>query len=265
MRLNVTNPVNKKYSLNRGRISWWLNLPNRKNGGGLVFRDLMGRNHGTLTNGPTWRSATGRPGGFGALSFDGTDDYLTAGIPPTTMNTVAFWYFVPASFSGLPTPLVQGDDAFNDVVWDWGCYHDGANLTFHFQGTAPGGVFSIPLTGLGGTWAHICVVRKGDDTFARGYLNGSLSNSDGLGTHTLTNAKAMRTLTVATTYAVSKIDDIAGWNRPFSAAEVLALYNESRLGYPRTLNWIRTKKYFFMSQTISIVKYPVFKSFIKSC
>lgn len=41
---------------------------------GLTLHDVSGRyNHGTLTNGPTW---VGSPGG-GALSFDGSNDYVT--------------------------------------------------------------------------------------------------------------------------------------------------------------------------------------------
>ena len=58
-------------------------------GSGTAASDSSGTYPGTLVNGPTW--TTGKVGG--ALQFDGTNDYVTAGnvLSPTTHVSVAVW------------------------------------------------------------------------------------------------------------------------------------------------------------------------------
>src|SRR5688572_2591053 len=70
--------VNRASPLNRGLVSWYMVLPNRIGGGGNTLRDLCRRNHGTLTNGPTW-SGSRAPGAFGSISLDGSNDYINLG------------------------------------------------------------------------------------------------------------------------------------------------------------------------------------------
>lgn len=72
------------------RAAWrpsnvWLALPGQS--GGNLLRDVVGGNHGTLTNGPTWG---GEPDGRRAVNFDGTDDYVQfTGTGNMTAYTVA--------------------------------------------------------------------------------------------------------------------------------------------------------------------------------
>ena len=61
--------------------------------GGTIWRDLVGSNNGTLTNGPTFSSAN-----RGSIVFDGTNDYVTLGTSvPTDLRigqgdfTIDFW------------------------------------------------------------------------------------------------------------------------------------------------------------------------------
>src|SRR5262245_39512882 len=68
-------PVNWGHPLNRGLAGWWLALPWWR--GGMRWRDLCGKSHGLLTNGPVWKGAYSRPGGSGAVDFDGTNDIVT--------------------------------------------------------------------------------------------------------------------------------------------------------------------------------------------
>ena len=43
----------------------------------MARREWMERRHaGTLTNGPAWKGAS-RPGGWGHVLFDGSNDYVT--------------------------------------------------------------------------------------------------------------------------------------------------------------------------------------------
>src|SRR3990167_9254519 len=85
--------VNRSCQLNSGLVSWLMAVPWYMSG--PRFIDIFGKNHGTLTNGPTWQGAMGRPGGNGSLNFDGTDDYVDCGAmlgsQPVNDLTVSMW------------------------------------------------------------------------------------------------------------------------------------------------------------------------------
>jgi hypothetical protein len=74
--IDTACPVDWAHPLNRGLVADWTILPIPGWRGGLTLRDLVrgGRrpNDGTLTAGPTWGGAKGRPGGFGSLNTNGT-------------------------------------------------------------------------------------------------------------------------------------------------------------------------------------------------
>ena len=164
--LNYGNLVNPRAPLNRGLVSWWLALPQRS--GGPKLFDIAGRNHGTLTNGPTWSGPFGRLGGFGTVKFDGTDEYLTAGIPSATLKTICLWYYAPASIAGNPIVLVQGQDAFSSAVWDWGIYHSSSTtLVFHTNGNS-----NVSGTVTAGSWNHLAFTRNDISDTGDVYING---------------------------------------------------------------------------------------------
>jgi hypothetical protein len=58
-------------------------------GSGTVWRDIVGSNNGTLTNGPTFNSDNG-----GSIVFDGVDDYVTLESQSLVTNnfTINLWY-----------------------------------------------------------------------------------------------------------------------------------------------------------------------------
>src|SRR5262245_7275708 len=68
---------------------------------GSRLLDLSGRSHGSLTSGPGWVGNQGRPGGWGAISLDGTDDWITAGYVAahnlTASFSVAAWAYSRAT------------------------------------------------------------------------------------------------------------------------------------------------------------------------
>lgn len=68
--IDLLDPVERDHPLLRGCVAWWLPLPNLY--GSTKYWDVIGRNHGTLTGGPTWR-------GNGSISYDGVNDYITCG------------------------------------------------------------------------------------------------------------------------------------------------------------------------------------------
>src|SRR5688500_4148301 len=93
-----SSAVNLSHPLNRGLVGWW--LPGFGGRTGQVLRDLSGNHtHGTLTNmaSDDWIPATGRPGGFGALNFDGSNDHVLNSSPSSLLNgmtglTISFWW-----------------------------------------------------------------------------------------------------------------------------------------------------------------------------
>src|SRR5690606_30479453 len=94
-----------------GLISWWMVLPHWR--GGLTWRDLCGRNHGTLTNmdPPTdWVGPRGRPGGWGALDFDGSNDHvLVAHSNSFNVSSLSVAAWVRASVGGSTRLIVNRD------------------------------------------------------------------------------------------------------------------------------------------------------------
>ena len=71
-RINWQSPVNYNDGLTKGLVAWWLVAPHWQ--GGVTFRDLCNRNHGTLTDmdpSSDWR-VSDRPGSWGAVYGDST-------------------------------------------------------------------------------------------------------------------------------------------------------------------------------------------------
>ena len=103
------NPVNWQHPLARGLQAWLCLLPGRTYG--PLWQDLCQRRVGTLigfdqpsstTSGWQGLRANSRPGAFGRLLFDGTDDYVevadAASLKTLTAFTIEAWfYFTTAS------------------------------------------------------------------------------------------------------------------------------------------------------------------------
>src|SRR5688500_11296274 len=104
--VSLLGPVNRLHPLNRGLVAWFLTLPGLS--GGLKWHNLMDLSngpHGTLTSmdPPTdWVSAKARPGGFGALDFDGSNDDVRFTFPIAIANvpiTASAWVY-PTNLTG---------------------------------------------------------------------------------------------------------------------------------------------------------------------
>ena len=80
--LNLADPVDREAAWNPSNV--WFPLPHTS--GSTTLFDPVGRNHGTLTNGPTWG---GEPDGRRAVRFDGSDDYATFAEVSGTAHTWA--------------------------------------------------------------------------------------------------------------------------------------------------------------------------------
>lgn len=244
-RLNLTHTVNKKHPLNRGLISWWLALPQGPRGG--IFRDLMRRNHGTLTNGPTWGGALGRPGGWGSLDFDGTDDYVQiTQVQFTGAFTVACWVY-PRSMS-----------AFEDTGGLHALVNNGTSQEQLAIGTGELAVtifnslsrlFPGSNNFTNDSWQHFCFTRDASDIcqFYRNGLTVDSPFSKG-GTFTIDRWGYDPVAGSSRVPFNGRKDDKRLYSRGLSAAETAALYHASRQGY---LNWIRRAKSTLRAQEIA--------------
>lgn len=232
---NILTP-NLGHPLNRGRVAWWLVTPRTSGGGKLV--DLMGRNHGTLTGMTStggWRGTT-RPGGFGHLLFDGTDDRVVIANTTSMFNftsggfTLAAWIRTTAG-NGVLLSCLNGSVA----GWEWAV---GVGVTGGKQGLWNGSAWSSASTTLvnTGSWVHVAMVHSsGGPTafYVNGIADGSFAHAD---PSTRTVDLQIGARPGSSQWFNGSIDGVSAWGRPLSAAEVAEDYRLSRLGYPGVLN-----------------------------
>jgi hypothetical protein len=226
--VDLRNPVDGSHWLNRGRIAWWLSLPNQY-GGRLVY-DILGNHHGTLgtdsTGNPSWRSST-RPGGFsGALMLPGSGAKVTGTVTiPASGFTIAGWYYTASTLAQAVFAL--GSTGANDQAIHmrtngataalFGMFNDDLNVT-------------VPST-IG--WHRFTVTLATSLTqslFWDGKLAGSRTSTSGYVGNS--NFFFGRNGWDPSNYLVGQIDDVAVWNRQLSATEIKADYDLSRMGYP---------------------------------
>lgn len=236
--INWGDPVVREHPLNQGRVAWWLAVPSFY---GMTWRDLMGQNHGTLTNMTTagtsgWGSTT-RPGGFGEMRFDGTDDRIDFGIGKTPTGALPFTTLIWVN------PGAFGVGNYGTSI-SWGLGVAASAVIFALDGSGGAGAMRFGRYGddfiitsnklTVNAWNHVALTYDGVSIVS--YIN---SVADNTASRTLiTGTSGMRIgdlVTVGTQPFIGKIDSASIYNRALSAAEILALYNEERTGYPTTL------------------------------
>lgn len=244
----LSNPVNWQSPLNRGLVSWWLNLPSLS-GGGTTFRDIAGSNHGTLTSMATpststsgWNRTT-RRGGWGHLAFDGTNDYV--GVPSSTQFdfagdfSVSAWIYATAS-----TAFVDAvSRATSSLAQQWALEQiSGSRIDFYLQ--TSGGTYRAQNTTKWSVNMWHFVVGTLTGTTVRVYVDGVVGGTTATITGSFSSLPGTKVAMGAAgqnpaNYWPGAIDDVRLYNRTLSALEVLALYQGSLQGYPQTLNRIQ--------------------------
>ncbi|MFC1739439.1 right-handed parallel beta-helix repeat-containing protein, partial [Planctomycetota bacterium] len=183
-------------------------------GEGSIAYDSAGENHGTLMNGPQW--TTGQLDG--ALSFDGHDDYVSAGDIPELHATDSFtWSFWVNLESGNgSTDIIVGNRAqttgfhfikFTPTRFEYYNYgHDG---TINY---------TVPTE----RWVHLVVVK--DAANLTYYSDASV-----VGTGIVSQDMPSNPLYFAGDpgygeYAACRIDEVAIYDRALSAEEIQQFY-----------------------------------------
>jgi len=213
-------PLDWTHPLNSGLVRFWV----FNEGTGNIVNDLSGNEDtGTLTNMafPSTPTSGWNPGRLGpAISFDGSDDYIsTSYMPPAGNITIAYW----AKWT-----------SFGD--YDASGVNDGANHRLYL-GTSYGNVYlgignsykSNVLHGMAvGTWYHYALVISA--TQGTVYINGvqidSMSYSQ-TGVSTLPLYIGATNLTTgAINHQTLMFDEFRVWNRTLSESELIQLIND---------------------------------------
>lgn len=241
----LTDPVNRQHPLAQGLVAWWLTVPGLD--GGSKWYDLMGLNHGTLTNMAASTSGWGKtttPGGWGCLEFDGVNDYVnvlnTANLGVSSTYTLSAW-MKPTTLSSYRPIIFRGSGQSNDIELyiqtpsRMVLYHNRGN-----GGVAAGGGFTFTNANV---WSHVTC------TFAFGvgwkaYINGvetTFTVDAGSGqAPNVVNTRWQLGQTEHSDFAgvknfIGALDDIRIYDRALPAAHVAELYRQSLSGYPGVL------------------------------
>lgn len=266
MRINLTQPLNTKHPLAKGLVAAYFGLPQWS--GGNTWFDLCGKSNGTLTNGPVWVSESS---GNRALSYDGFDDYVNVGSPPTLQfaNTdpfsISFWmkasnlsfccavsYSATASGSAYYVYLDPNFSTTNGILFDYfaGGYRRISSTT------------NVIRTN---EWFHVCATTDNSNTAAgmNIYVNGVRCTGATGGSGTVNSISYNPAIIFniggrnGTNYFSGILNKVMVYNRELPASEVAALYQETRSGCPRLFRPFKRKPTAIPVTTVSPTVEPV--------
>ena len=188
---------------------------------GLTLRDWSPyKNHGLLTNGPTWQIDQGRY----ALNLDGTNDYVTSNLAPKNLTEITFstWHFL-RSIAG-------------EMVFNLRPINTIANL-FYFSNTLflRGGsttAVTLSASGLTSRWVHLAATISA--TNGTIFLNG-VQVASGSVTAIGANATGLEIGAYVETgpgyYLDGQLSDLAIHNRRLSTNEIRILASRPGIAY----------------------------------
>jgi hypothetical protein len=247
MPIDLGRPVSD-HPLNQSLVHWWMGLPNLANGSRL--EDIAGFAPATLTNGPTWDAD---PNLFPCLSFDGTNDYATAGDLGDTEGVTA----LSVSAFVYSTTLAGGTDGLRYIcskedggglIWILRQLTGGDKLQWYCQ-TGVGTFGPQEVTGFtANAWHHVVATYQSGVGLDL-YRNGISSSSTGfatIGTLT-TNSAPVSIGSLASTSGRAwsgLITDVRIAQRRYSQQDAWALYEQAIAGNPLLLNRYTNTAYF---------------------
>ncbi|MFH1726777.1 MAG: LamG-like jellyroll fold domain-containing protein [Elusimicrobiota bacterium] len=205
-----------------GKVSQW----KFDEGEGTTAGDSVGDNHGTLYDGPVWTA--GQVGG--ALSFDGSNDYVQAPNSPsldiTEAITVEAWVYAQAGWdihvAGKEESFllwVQGGTANFEIRPPSGWWRNPYDMN-------PAGRTPIPY----GQWFHL--VGTFDGSWVKVYLNGAYANGVAHDGTMQSNPNPIRIgMVYGHRYFNGMIDEVAIYDRALSPAEIQASYEAGLAGH----------------------------------
>lgn len=193
---------------------------------GTTVADVSGDNNTGTINGGITKGATGPVTGVTAMTFNGTSGYISAARPTTNTSnwTLEAWVNITAFAGGTDeTGMVvyNGDDSGGYGI---GVGHSGTNNDLY---VLYGGVAWIDMGTLltTGTWYHLVAVNNGGTLTA--YVNGvAAPNTSGNTPAAVDNYFGIGwEPNHVSRYFNGTIGEVAVYNAPLTAAQVLSHYN----------------------------------------
>ena len=144
-------------------------------GSGTVWRDTVGTNNGTLTNGPTFDGENG-----GSIVFDGVDDFTNFGdiLNLGTNNcTINVWLKINSSWaSGTRYFVSKARSAGQNYRYAFGFTQTRELLGF-FQGNGGADIVPRTITTLNLNEWYMCTMVINRDSIIQLYINGILQST----------------------------------------------------------------------------------------
>lgn len=240
--LNCGNPVNRTAPLNRGLVDWFVILP-QFSGGYLMRNACDATRHAKLTAGSAYWSRSGlkRPSGYG--SFYDTAVTMQPGftkakrLDACTAFTVSCWI-------RIRTGLGANDSFFG--TWDIGPVKQqfsrfSSGMQWFMRNNADSAEASITIASASistNAWHHFVFTADGANLNA--YLDGaSAASAVALTGPYLKTGSGLWYWTYGRTKGSGcPQDDLRHYDRALTGSEVRQLYDASRTGYQRELNWL---------------------------
>jgi hypothetical protein len=224
---NLTTATIVPVAVSNGAASGLVAAYSFNEGAGTLAFDASGANNrGTVTS-ATW-TASGHTAG--ALSFDGTTDYVRATTSSTLNNmgsglTIEMWANITGSSATdyvlLAKPWTNGTTG--NPPYEYGVEYDANGLhtlDFYFGDTTNTRRGPYSITPVLGTWTHLAFTFEG--TTVKGYLDGVLKISSPI---TATIQSRATDLLIGVDGALSqgfngRLDDVRLYNRALSQVEI---------------------------------------------
>lgn len=217
--------ANRSAPLNLGLVYWGMVLPNRMGGRGSTLRDIWTTKHGTIT-GATWNGQRGPL--FGSLAFTSTNKVTLAdSILPYSTVTVLMWVNVAGNtgLMSIGSDDVTGASHGMDIA--------AGKIRVYQRDVYASGATTVAT----GSWQHLGFSTAPSVSTSNFWLNG-LSDGTFTGRGSVYSTKNYVGYWPFASTSDKKIADVRIYNRKLSAAEVMAVYQASSLGYPNELNWL---------------------------
>ena len=236
-------PLNWSYSLNYGLVADYTIIPNFGGRGVLTLR-FLGRggnspHDGTRVNAPPWAGGKGRPGGYGSLSFNGTNQRVSSGLTAGSTFTLAAWVNLQAANAFC---YVLGVSSFDDTG-----LRIESTATPSFADGGATGLATSPTTVALNTWHHW--IGTTDGTTLTITVDGVQK-----ATHAASVAPGIDSVNIAadSSGGASNFQKFFGdafqiYNRVLTTAECQALYLETKSGNPNRFNWLKPRTWFVPS------------------
>ena len=190
-------------------------------GSGTTWTDLIGSDQTTLTNGPTYNSGNG-----GYIELDGSNDFVDTSFNATSYFPLTICAWVNIDDTGGTQIIVDQSTGASGL----GFRTNSSNIDAFWYASSATNLQTVITGYTADKWAYVCVVY--DTNSSKGYLNGSLENSNTISitsataTNDTTNNMDIGKLNDGTSnYIDAKIAQVKIYNKALTADEILQNYN----------------------------------------